>query len=161
VHETKRINELLKELQLSGKHMAVVVDEYCGTIGIVTIEDMLEEVVGEIEDEYDARENPYKKISNTSFFVETRMEVSALNELIGLEIPKGDYETVGGFLLERFQKIPKNGDTLETDELIFTVIDSEERGIKRVQIDLKTDRDKEKDNKEDSRDTDRAKTKSD
>jgi CBS domain containing-hemolysin-like protein len=136
VPETKRVSDLFKELQEKETHLAVVVDEYGGTIGIVTIEDMLEEIVGEIGDEHDDRENLYIKKTDNSFLIEARMEVDLLREDLKLNIPEGDYETIGGFLLYKFQKIPKQGESLKYENMNFFIIESSKRGIKKVKLDI-------------------------
>ncbi len=134
VPKVKKINELLEELQWLGIQMAVVVDEYGGTIGIVTREDILEEIVGEIEDEYDTGEKLFEKYPDGAYFINARMEIDAINEQMSFGIPKGDYETLGGFLLNQFQKVPKAGDALEYGNLIFKILDSDERSIKKVEV---------------------------
>ena len=139
VPKGKKINELLEELQWLGIQMAVVVDEYGGTIGIVTREDILEEIVGEIEDEYDTGEKLFEKYPDGAYFINARMEIDAINEQMSFGIPKGDYETLGGFLLNQFQKVPKAGDTLEYGSLIFKILDSDERSIKKVEVRKKTE----------------------
>ena len=139
VPKAKKINELLEELQWLGIQMAVVVDEYGGTIGIVTREDILEEIVGEIEDEYDTGEKLFEKYPDGAYFINARMEIDAINEQMSFGIPKGDYETLGGFLLNQFQKVPKAGDTLEYGSLIFKILDSDERSIKKVEVRKKTE----------------------
>jgi len=134
VPKGKKINELLEELQWLGIQMAVVVDEYGGTIGIVTREDILEEIVGEIEDEYDTGERLFEKYPDGTYFINARMEIDAINEQLSFRIPKGDYETLGGFLLNQFQRIPKVDDTVEYGDLFFKVIDSDDRSIKKVEV---------------------------
>ncbi|MFQ5560665.1 MAG: hemolysin family protein [Nitrospinota bacterium] len=136
VPETKRINELFKELQLEGTHIAVVVDEYGGTVGIVTVEDMLEEVVGEIKDEFDEKENLYQKLSDTAILIDARAELDALEDDINVSIPCGDYETLGGFLLDKFQKIPKKGESLQHQNYNFTIVEAEATAINKVRLDF-------------------------
>ncbi|HSR12746.1 MAG TPA: hemolysin family protein, partial [Thermodesulfobacteriota bacterium] len=108
--ETKPVDELLIELQKSRETMAAVVDEYGGTVGIVTVEDILEEVVGEIEDEYDEGRLYYRKVAPGKFWVNARMQVDPLNEILNLGLPRGDYETVGGFVLEQLGRVPLTGE---------------------------------------------------
>jgi len=134
VPKSNKINELLEELQWLGIQMAIVVDEYGGTIGIITREDILEEIVGEIEDEYDTGEKLFEKYPDGSYFINARMEIDAINEQLAFGIPKGDYETLGGFLLTQFQRIPKAGDTVDYGNLFFRILDSDERSIKKVEI---------------------------
>ncbi|MDO9530076.1 MAG: hemolysin family protein [Syntrophales bacterium] len=134
VPETKSAGELLFELQRSGEHMAIVVDEYGGAVGIVTIEDILEEIVGEIEDEYDKEEKLYKKIGPGRYLFDARIKIDYLSEIILLEIPAGDYETLGGFLLNRMGKIPKRSETLRFNNLLFVIEDADMKSIKEVLV---------------------------
>jgi len=134
VPESKKISDLLKDLQWLGMQMAVVVDEYGSTIGVVTIEDMLEEIVGEIEDEYDTGERLYEKGTDENYFINARMEIDAINEQLSLKISTGDYETLGGFLLHHFERIPKIGESLEQDGMVFKIMESDDKSIKKVEI---------------------------
>jgi putative hemolysin len=134
VPETRRIGELLKDVQQKGIPLAVVVDEYGGSVGIVTIEDMLEEIVGEIEDEYDARERLYEVLPDGSFRIDARMEVDAINEVLGLLIPTGDYATLAGFILAQLERIPLGGELLMQDGLMLEVEEATNRTVERVRI---------------------------
>ena len=106
IPETKLAKELLVELLIRGERMAVVVDEYGGALGIVTIEDILEEIVGEIDDEYGSGEKMYKKIGAGKYLVNAKISIERVNQLLPLDIPEGDYETLGGFLLCKMERIP-------------------------------------------------------
>ena len=134
VPETKSASELLFELQRSGEQMAIVVDEYGGTVGIVTIEDILEEIVGEIEDEYDKEEKLYKKIGPGRYLFDAKISIDRLKEIILLEIPAGDYETLGGFLLHKMGKIPKRSETSRLNTVLFVIEDADMKSIKEVLI---------------------------
>ncbi len=134
VPEHKPINELLEEMK-AGTSMAVVVDEYGGAVGIVTLEDILEEIVGEIEDEHDKGESLWTRTGANEYLVSPGISVERVNEDIGVSIPESkEYETLGGFLLSRFGHIPLEGDTLEACGAIFTVKSATSRSIQKVKI---------------------------
>lgn len=135
--ETKPIDEILREMQRNQESMAAVVDEYGGTVGIVTIEDILEEVVGEIEDEYDAAQPLYRKVGPKKFIVNARIEVDHLNDAFKISLPKEDYETMGGFILERLGRIPAVGESFRYQGILFEVLKADERSISEVLITLK------------------------
>jgi CBS domain containing-hemolysin-like protein len=132
--ESKPIDELLIEMQKKRKHLTIVVDEYGGTVGIITIEDILEEIVGEIKDEYDADQRLYRKIGWNKYLISARMEVDQIFELLPLSLPEGDFETLGGFLLEKFGHIPKPGEILKHQNLTFTIVSADERSIGEVRV---------------------------
>jgi CBS domain containing-hemolysin-like protein len=134
VPETRRIGDLLKDVQQKGVPLAVVVDEYGGSIGIVTIEDMLEEIVGEIEDEYDARERLYEVLPDGSFRIDARMEIDTINEILGLHLPTGNYETLAGFILTQLERIPQRGELLMHDGLMLEIEEATNRTVEGVHI---------------------------
>jgi CBS domain containing-hemolysin-like protein len=134
VPESKPIDELLIELQKKRNHLAIVVDEYGGTVGIITIEDILEEIVGEIQDEYDADKRLYRKTGWNKYRINARMEIDQLRENLSLSLPEGDFETLGGFLLEQFGHIPKPGETVTYQNYTFTITRSDERSIGEVSV---------------------------
>ncbi len=136
VPETMPVDELMLQLQRDGDHMAVVVDEYGGSVGIVTMEDLLEEIVGEIEDEYDIQESHHRRLSPYQFLFNGRVGIEEVNELTGLLIPKEDYETLAGFLLKAFRRVPKEGESLIYGDAQFTIQKADERSIKEVMIQL-------------------------
>jgi putative hemolysin len=136
VPETMPVDELMLQLQREGNHMAIVVDEYGGSVGIVSLEDLLEEIVGEIEDEYDIQEVQYRRLSPHQLLVSARVEIDELNERLGLQIPKEDFETLGGFLLKGFGRIPKEGESLILRGTRFTVQKATERSVEEVMITL-------------------------
>jgi CBS domain containing-hemolysin-like protein len=134
VPESKRVDELLADMRANRVHMAVVVDEYGGTAGIVTIEDMLEEIVGEIEDEYDREEPTVEKVDDTEVIVDARVSIDDLNELLGLHIEGEDFDTVGGFVYHQLGKIPIVGDEVQADGLRLRVLSVLGRRIKKIRV---------------------------
>jgi len=139
VPETKSADKLLFELQRSGEQMAIVVDEYGGAVGIITIEDILEEIVGEIEDEYDKEGKLYKKVGPGRYLFDAKIRIDRLREIIPLEIPAGHYETLGGFLLYKMGKIPKRTETLKQGSVLFVIEDVDMKSIKEVSVVLPVD----------------------
>jgi CBS domain containing-hemolysin-like protein len=134
VPETKPIDGLLIEMQKKRNHIAIVVDEYGGTVGIITIEDILEEIVGEIQDEYDNDQQLYRRIGRNKYIIHSRMGKDQMQELLSLTLPEGDFETMGGFLLDQFGHIPQPGEVLKYNQVTFTVLSSDERSIGEVGI---------------------------
>ena len=135
--ETKPVDELLLEMQRNQEAMAAVVDEYGGTVGIVTVEDILEEVVGEIEDEYDVNQPFYRRTGPKKFWINARMEIDHLNEILKLGLPRGDYETLGGFVLERLGRVPLTGEVFRHKKMLFEILKSNEKSVLEVAVTLK------------------------
>jgi len=133
VPELKKIDRLLAEMQRQGTHLAVVVDEYGGAVGIVTIEDLLEEIVGEITDEFDQEVAPFKKLGEGHYLISARTEIKSLNETLHLDLPAGDYETLAGFLIAELGDLPRAGEQLQYRHLKFTVRQAEARALKEVE----------------------------
>lgn len=131
VAEVQTLEQLLLEMREEGQEMVVVVDEHGGAIGVITFEDIIEEIVGEISDEFDHEAEPYKTISPNRWSVQAKIEVTALNEALSLGLPEGDYETLSGFLLHQFGRIPR-----AKDEIIFDT----KQGSFRLLIKKATDR---------------------
>lgn len=131
VSQTKLINELFRELQKNKNHLAIVIDEYGGTAGIITMEDILEELVGNIYDEYDEIEEEYKKIDDNTYILEGNMPIYDVNKLLGSKIPEGDYDTLSGYLQEELGRIPQDEETplIETKEITFKIEKSEDKRI--------------------------------
>ena len=118
--------------------MAVVVDEYGGTAGIVTLEDIVEAVMGNIQDEYDEEEEEISKIDENTFTVEGTIDIEEIDELIGKDLPEGDYETLAGFIMDELQCIPKNGEMNEVvfENVKFTVLEVEDRRIEKIKVEI-------------------------
>jgi CBS domain containing-hemolysin-like protein len=138
VPQSKPISDLLKELKHRQVHIAIVLDEYGGTAGLVTIEDLLEVLVGEISDEFEAAEPPMlKRLDERTVEVDARMYIDDLNDELELKLPEGeDYDTVGGFVFSTLGYIPRMGESFEYAGLRFSVIEAEPRRVKRVRITL-------------------------
>ncbi len=138
VPETQSLENLLLDMRREGYEMAIVVDEYGGSVGVLTIEDVIEEIVGEIHDEFDTDTSPLKEISKNHWMIQSRSEIKNINEQLKLSIPEGPYETIGGFLLQQFGRIPKAGDELYFESpagtLKFSVRKANSRQIETVAI---------------------------
>ena len=137
VPESKRADTLLQEFQAKRLHMAIVVDEYGGTAGIVSLEDLLEELVGEIADEYDEPERLIQRVDETTFRVAGKLPIDDLNTAAGLSISSQDYETVGGWVLDLFGRVPRKAERVETPEVVVTVEKIERTRIVEVLIALR------------------------
>ncbi len=134
VPESKRVDELLQELQERRVHMAVVVDEYGGTAGLVTIEDLLEEIVGEIQDEYDREEPQVERINDAEAILDGRVSIDDLNELFDLDITGEEFDTVGGLVIHQLGKMPSLGDSVEMDNVSMQVLSTVGRRIKKIKV---------------------------
>ena len=134
VPESKRVSELLKEMQRRQLQMAIVVDEYGGTAGLVTVEDLLEEIVGEIRDEYDVESETVTDEGDGTFVFSGKVSVDEVRERLGVEIEREGFETVGGFLLSHLGRMPYVGERFEMDELEFEVLEVERRRISKVRV---------------------------
>ena len=134
VPESKRASELLKEMQRRQLQMAIVVDEYGGTAGLVTVEDLLEEIVGEIRDEYDVESETVVDEGNGAFMFSGKVNVDEVRERVGVAIEREGFETVGGFLLSHLGRMPYVGEIVEIDQLVFEVIEVERRRISKVRV---------------------------
>ena len=131
VSENKPINELFKNLQKNKMQMAIVVDEYGGTAGIVTMEDLLEEIVGNIFDEYDEIENDYTKIDDNTFLINGSISINDLKKILKIDLPEGDYETLSGYLINLLGRLPKDNETpiIETKQVNYKIEKSEDKRI--------------------------------
>lgn len=134
VPETKRVSELLREFQRRQVQLAIVVDEYGGTAGLVTVEDLLEEIVGEIRDEYDVETEPVIEEAAGTFLFSGKVSIDALAERLDVDIERQGFETVGGYLLSQLGRVPAVGETFEIAGLSFEVVEAERRRINRVRV---------------------------
>ena len=135
VPETKKVSELLAEMQKKRVHVAIVVDEFGTTSGLITLEDIIEEIVGEIHDEYDKDESPIRKTADGTWEAVSWTSIYELGEAIGVEIPdSGEYETLGGFLINLHGSVPQAGKSLHWGGYRFTIIDAETKRINTVRI---------------------------
>ena len=132
VPESKRASELLKEMQRRQAQMAIVVDEYGGTAGLVTVEDLLEEIVGEIRDEYDVESETVTDEGNGTFVFSGKVSVDEVRDRLNVDIEREGFETVGGYLLSHLGRMPYVGETLDVDGLSFEVLEVERRRITKV-----------------------------
>jgi CBS domain containing-hemolysin-like protein len=133
-HETKKVAELLREMQRDKFHIALVTDEHGSVSGLVTLEDLLEELVGEITDEYDREEPELVPVGDGLYRVSGKASVDDVNELLNVELPDEEWDTVAGLMLELFGRIPKSGDTVEFQGLTFTAEEVQGRRIAKVLI---------------------------
>jgi putative hemolysin len=134
VPETKRVPDLLKEFQRRQQQIAIVVDEYGGTAGLVTIEDLLEEIVGEIRDEYDVETEPIVDEGGGSLVFSAKVSIDDVRERLGVVIEPDGFETVGGYVLTRVGRVPAVGETFEFDGLSVEVLEAERRRIHKVRF---------------------------
>jgi len=143
VPESKKVDELLRELQKKRLHMAIVVDEYGGTAGLVTIEDLLEEIVGEIFDEYDLEETLIEYIDERTIRMDARVNIDDANEILNTNLSTDDIDTVGGFVYSLFGRIPSPGETARFENLTFQVEKVIGRRISKILITKEEEREKE------------------
>jgi putative hemolysin len=134
VPETKRVSDLLKEFQLKQVQLAIVVDEYGGTAGLATLEDLLEEIVGEIRDEYDVESEPVMEEGQGTFVFSGKVNFDEVRDRLHVEIEPEGFETVGGYVLTRVGRVPAAGETFELDGLVVEVVEAERRRIHRVRM---------------------------
>ncbi len=134
IPESKRLDGLLTEMQTTRTHMAIVVDEYGGTAGLVTIEDLLEEIVGEIEDEYDVSRPSMEVVSNDEVVVDAGMPTDVLGELFDYRVESDDYDTLGGFIIHQLGRLPSVGDEVRVDGLLIRVLSMSGRRVRRLRI---------------------------
>jgi magnesium and cobalt transporter len=139
VPESKRVDVLLKEFRSQRYHMAIVVDEYGGVSGLVTIEDILEEIVGEIEDEFDhnsVEDTEIKKLSNTVFMVKALTEIEDFNEACGTAFSDEEFDTVGGMVSHAFGHLPERNESIVISNIEFKVINADNRRLVQLRVKL-------------------------
>ncbi len=138
VPESKRLNVLLKEFRTERHHMAIVIDEYGMAAGLVTIEDILEQIVGEIEDEHDAEEEDYVQQKNDrEYMIKALMPIDEFNEYFDVDLDDEECDTIGGFIVQQLEHLPKKGEKLEYDGFRFEVIRADNRRIHLLKLKLK------------------------
>ncbi|MBN2190758.1 MAG: HlyC/CorC family transporter [Candidatus Aureabacteria bacterium] len=137
VPETKRISALMKEMQKKKVHIAIVLDEYGGTAGLVTLEDIIEEIVGEIQDEFDTDENYYTEINENEYIFDAKMSIDEANEYLskGARLPESEnYDTIGGFIIAHLGKIPRKGEKIAMENLSMEIVDADDKSVKKVKV---------------------------
>src|SRR5262249_28888330 len=134
VPETKRVPELLKQFQRHQTQIAIVVDEYGGTAGLVTIEDLLEEIVGEIRDEYDVESEPIVDEGGGRYVFNGKVDIDEVNQRLNVQIDRQGFETVGGYLLSHLGRVPAIGEQVDVDGLHIEVLDVERRRVNKVRM---------------------------
>lgn len=136
VPTSKRTDELFRELQQNKTHLAIIIDEYGGTAGLVTLEDLIEEIVGNIFDEDDEIEKDMEKIDENTFIIKGSVSLDEVQETLGASLPVDDYETLSGFIIGQLGRIPEKGDksTIEFNELVFKVEEVEEKKVAKIKV---------------------------
>ena len=136
VPQSKKLDELFEEMQAHRIHMALAVDEYGGTAGLVTIEDLLEEIVGEIQDEYDSEEPQLKKLAPEIYIFNSRYDIDEVSQLIGVNLSAGreNIDTLGGFIYSQLGRVPEEGESMHFDDWSFTVLSVDSRRIEQVRV---------------------------
>lgn len=138
IPETKACGELFTEMSTKHIQMAIVIDEYGGMAGVLTLEDIVEAIMGNIQDEYDDEDEEISKIDDTTFTVDGTIDIDEIDELTGKSLPEGDYETLAGYIIDELQYIPKDGemDKVTFENVTFTVLKVEDRRIEKVQVEI-------------------------
>ena len=139
VPETKRSIDMLNEFLEKKVSIAIVIDEFGGTAGLVTLEDIMEELFGEIEDEFDTEEDVYKELKPDNYLISGKVEVDFINEKFKLNIPTGDYETIGGYIIARIGRIPRQGEKIRLDRYNILIVRASQRKIELVKIEFLPD----------------------
>ncbi|MDP3029609.1 MAG: hemolysin family protein [Deltaproteobacteria bacterium] len=134
IPETRRVEELLKEFKAKKSHMAIVIDEYGATAGLLTIEDILEEIVGEIQDEYDMPEKIFEEVDKNTISADAKTDIEKIEQRFGVEIPEGKYQSVGGFIINLIGRVPAAGEEISFGPLRIEIESANERKIDKVKI---------------------------
>lgn len=138
VPQSKKAIDLLTEMQLEKVHISIVLDEYGGTLGLVTIEDILEEIVGDILDEYDDENNLIDHIDNDVLIVNSKISIEETSNLLDVELPMDEFESLGGFVFNLLGRIPRVGDIIEYNDTVFKVLEVHNRRIRKIEISKKS-----------------------
>lgn len=136
VPDTKKIGELFKEMRKKKTHMAIVLDEFGGFEGIVTMEDLLEEIVGEIQDEYDLEEVPYRKINEKEYIIDAKVSINDVEEILNIDLPDDDYDTFGGFFLDLLGHIPSKGEKVFYNNISLTALEVKGNRIIKIKVEV-------------------------
>ncbi len=137
IPESKRLDKLLQDFRRNRQHMAIIVDEYGGVSGLVTIEDVLEQIVGDIEDEYDIEEDGYiKKQTNNLYTIKALMPIEEFNQYFSATLEEDDFDTVGGLVLNAFGHMPKHGEAVSINQYLFKVLQADNRRLHLLQLSL-------------------------
>ncbi|WP_446715323.1 transporter associated domain-containing protein [Caloramator sp. Dgby_cultured_2] len=131
VPDTKKIDRLFRELQASKNHMAILIDEYGGVSGIITIEDLIEEIVGNIADEYDEDVKDFQKLDSNVYIVDGLVSIDEVNEKLNLKLPTEHHDTIGGFVLNLIGNIPETGESVQFENITFTVEKIDEKELNK------------------------------
>ena len=134
VPESKQVSVLLKEFQAACVHIAIVIDEYGGTSGLVTIEDLIEEIVGEIQDEYDHKEEWLVKQSDGSLLVDGRLNIEEFEEYFDIEVAREKFDTLGGYIVEQFGRVPMVGEQIKIGDFDILIEQGDQRAIRQLRI---------------------------
>jgi CBS domain containing-hemolysin-like protein len=134
VSEDKPIGELLKEFQKNKTHMAIVMDEFGAVRGLITLEDILEEIVGEIDDEYDVEDDDFEKIDENTSLVRGKVDIEDVEERLNIELPKGPYESIGGLIIHSLGRLPKDGESIRIGDIELIVSSAGKRKVKKVKV---------------------------
>lgn len=134
VPESKLVSDLLKELRENRVHIAIVIDEYGGTSGLVTIEDMIEEIVGDIQDEYDREEEWLIEQPDGSILVDGRLNIEEFEEYFDVEVAREKFDTVGGYVVEQYGRVPTVGERVRVDDFTMLIVQSDQRAIRQIRV---------------------------
>lgn len=135
--EYQKSSDLFAQMRKNNATMAIVLDEYGGTDGIVTMEDLIEEIVGEIEDEYDDEDDEIKTLKTNIFVMEGSTRLEDIQEKLELDIESDQVDTIGGYIFEKFDRIPEQGEVLQYENLVFTILEIEKNRIAKVKLQVK------------------------
>jgi putative hemolysin len=145
IPESKKLDDLLHELQHQRVHMAIVVDEYGSVAGLVTIEDLVEEIIGDIQDEYDKEEKLFEQINDHEYIIDAKISIDDFNELLDMHLTDEEYDTLGGFVYTQLDKVPSVGDQVKYQDLVLTVLSTKGRRITKVKVECRLESERPKD----------------